>query len=330
MRLGRLHAALWVVLWAGGCRPEASKVSPGLPVQKLEIGYSALRISLPIFVAQEQGCFRRHGLDATLKRYDTAQPLVEELVDERIGVAGYAALPIIFTVAARAHAKVRLATLMQEDLDHPVSYLLGPVGAAAIRDVKDLRGKRVGILPTTAYAHWLDAVVSAAGLAVSDVTAVPVAPALQIVSLRAGGVDALFTNDPMATAALAAGVAMPIGQPAAVPRALGGPVLFGAFLLSPAFVAQHPHAALAVVAALDEAIALIEADQAAARQSMANYVRPEERAFLQRYPPARYLDSQQAVEALLVGEAAREFNAKIIDTEVDVRGWTFSGKLAVP
>ena len=58
-----------------GCAPEARP--------PLEVGYSALRISLPIFVAERRGLFARHGVRVRLRRYETAQPLVEEVLDGR-------------------------------------------------------------------------------------------------------------------------------------------------------------------------------------------------------------------------------------------------------
>src|ERR1017187_2364898 len=43
----------------------------------VRIGYSKLRISLPVFVAQENGYFRAEGLRVELVGYDTAQPMID-------------------------------------------------------------------------------------------------------------------------------------------------------------------------------------------------------------------------------------------------------------
>lgn len=52
------------------------------------IGISLLRISLPVFVAEQHGLLKKHGIDAEVRRYDTAQPLADELCasrDARLG-----------------------------------------------------------------------------------------------------------------------------------------------------------------------------------------------------------------------------------------------------
>jgi len=314
----RLLLAAWVVLAA--CRaPSPDRPLPGkTPV---EVGYSALRISLPVFVAKHHGMFERHGLNVTLRRYETAQPLVEEVLDCRVNAGGYAAFPIIFAAAARDGSVVRVATALQEDQQHPVSYLLRRAGDETLTALPGLKGKRVGILPTTAYTHWLTVVLKAAGMEAADVTVVPVAPPLQLTMLAQGGVDVLFTNDPMATAALAKGVARPLDLPAPVPRALGRSLNFGTFMLCARFVTQQPAAARALVAALDDAIAFITANQQGARATMAGYVRPEEQEFLDRYPDALFLSSGAFTQNQLAAEVMSARQLGILERNVDVGGW---------
>src|SRR4051812_31419489 len=114
----------------------------------LEIGYSALRISLPIFVAQERGIFAKHGLVVQLRRYDTAQPLMQALAEKKIDLGGYTALPISYSAIIRSHEKLVFITAMIEDHDHRISYLLRKKtpngGLPLIKSIADLRGRRIG------------------------------------------------------------------------------------------------------------------------------------------------------------------------------------------
>lgn len=329
----RVVASILLALGIGGCNGGEHNVSTqsstpaGAPVL---IGYSALRISLPVFVAAERGIFRRRGLDVTLRRYDTAQPLVEEVLDGRIDAGGYAALPIIFTAVARGGATPRLATMLLEDAAHPISRLLKKHGNSSLQSVAELRGKRIGILPTVAYRKWLEAVLHEAGLSPTDVSIVPLAPPQQVAALADGGVDALFTNDPMATAAVARGVGELFGAPAPVPAALHADVRFGSFLVGATLARDRPDVAARLAESLDEAIGLIDADQRAARETMASYVRPDERAFVASYPDARYLPSAQTTGADLQREVDTMARLGILDAPMRVDSWVLGAPPHAP
>jgi ABC-type nitrate/sulfonate/bicarbonate transport system substrate-binding protein len=255
------------------------------------IGVSALRISLPVFVAEQHGLFAKHGVEVELRRYDTAQPLADELGAARIDAGGYVAFPILFGPGAPP-PKVRVFTAVVEDAAHPLSYLLVKKGSG-LRGVAALRGRRIGILPTAAYRRWLEAILRHDGLRPEDVSIVPVAPSLEVDALGGGGVDALFSGDPMATAALARGVAEPLTDSPDVPRVLGEPFLFGTFAVTEDCAQKRPAAVRAVADAIDEAITMIAADPAVGKEAMKPYIRESERPFIDRYPTARYLRSRE-------------------------------------
>jgi ABC-type nitrate/sulfonate/bicarbonate transport system substrate-binding protein len=261
------------------------------------IGVSTLRISLPVFVAEQHGVFLKHGIDAEVRRFDTAQPLADELATGRIDAGGYVAFPILFPPGA-APPRVRVFTAIVEDAAHPLSYLLVKKGSG-LRGVAALRGRRIGILPTAAYRRWLEAILRHDGLRLEDVSIVPLAPSLEVDALAGDGVDALFTGDPMATAAIARGLAEPATDTPDVPRVLGDPFLFGTFAITEDFVQKHPAQARALTEALDEAIAAISADPAVGTAAMKPYVRESERPFVDRYPAARYFRSGEIGAAQL-------------------------------
>lgn len=299
--------------------PEAAPEAPPLVV-----GYSALRISLPVVVADARGLFERHGVRVELRRYETAQPLVEEVIDGRVDAGGYAALPIVLTVAARAGRGVRVATGMVEDAEHPISMLLRAPGSG-ITSVAELRGKRVGILPTVAYQAWIARVLRAAEVDPAEVTIVPLAPPQQVPALSGGGVDALFTNDPMATAAIASGAGERFGPGAPVPDAIGSAHVFGTFLVAPDVARDRPREVAALLAALDEAIAEIHSDPAAANDTMAAIVREPERPHVRLYPPARYLTSAELDDARFASEVRRIAELELAPAIPPVDGWSLAG-----
>ena len=285
------RAAFVVLLFMVACSKSATKG------ERIMIGVSTLRISLPVFVAAEQGLFAKHGLDVELRRFDTAQPLAVELAAGRIDAGGYLAFPILFDPSGPP-PRVRVVTAIVEDATHPISYFLVRKGSG-LRGVASLAGRTIGILPTVAYRRWLEAILRHDGLALEKVTILPVAPPLEIDSLAGGGVDALFTGDPMATAALARGVAEPLTDSPDVPRVLGDPFLFGTFAITEDFVSKRPAQARALRDALDEAIGMLAESPEVGRAAMAPYVRESERPFIEHYPAARYLRSSEVSIAQL-------------------------------
>ncbi len=267
------------------------------------VGVSLLRISQPVFVAVERGLFKARGLTVRLEPFDTAQPLADELAAGRLDAAGYVAYPILFDREG-GPPSLRIATAVVEDESHPLSFLLVKQ-ASALGTIADLKGKSIGVLPTVAYRKWLEAVLVREGLTPKDVTITPIAPPLEVDALASGGVDALFTGDPMATVAIAKGVARPLVD-APVPHALGSPFLFGTFALSEQLVKHRPRTAAALVAALDEAIQLVSADPEVGRAAMAKYVREPERAFVSKFPSTRFSDARSVDPAALSRALAGE------------------------
>ncbi len=310
------------------CRRTSPAPAPDGPA-RVTIGYSRLRISLPLFAAQSQGIFRRHGLDVDLAMYDTAQPMMQALVEGRLQLAGYTALPITYNGMIRSGTRLRFLTAIVEDQNHRLSYLLRrkPAAgqAAAIRTLTDLRGRRVGILPTSAYRAWLEAVLEANGVNPQDVTIQSVEPLLQVGALASGGIDALFTNDPAATAAIVRGVAEPLTDYVEVPRHLGEPFLFGSFNVRDDWARAHPREYAALSAALDEAVVWVNTHQTEARRALAPFLPEAFRAHVDRYPDARFLpDAELRVEDFT--RMAQDYQRRrIIPGPVDLTGLVGSG-----
>lgn len=301
-----------------GCRKKASGGTVNVT-----LGVCALRISLPIFVAKERGLFEAHGATVDLQSYPTAQPMIDDLLLGRLDAAGFAAYPIVFASAKTlkdAKDAPVLAASIVEDRAHRLSYALARKGAG-ISFPQGLKGKRVGILPTVAYQKWLAAILRKAGLAEGDVAITPIAPPMQARALADGAVDVLFTNDPMATALLAEGTAEIVDNGPPCATWLRDPFPFGAFALGGAFARDRHVDAERLVAAIDDAIDLIRKEPAAAKQAMEGYVRPTERAFVAKYPDARFFRSNELDVGAIAAEVEREHELGVLVGDTQVRAW---------
>jgi len=259
------------------------------------IGYSALGVSLPLFVAHRTGLFADQGLNVRMRGYPTAHPLVEGIIDEEVPCGGFVAFPI----ALHRHVRARplyYACAVAEDLDNPISFLLVRKGSG-IRSIEDLAGRRVGVLPTKAYREWLKVLLGRAGLGYHQVkldktckcmttcaaSSVPVERMVSVhdvlphetaAALASGRVDAMFSNDPGVTAAVRSGVAEIFGDRPILPSLLGSPFLFGSFAFDSEYVAERPDEARRIVAVLDQAVRFCQQDPAEARRLAGPYLPP--------------------------------------------------------
>ncbi|WP_300154108.1 ABC transporter substrate-binding protein [Solidesulfovibrio sp.] len=292
---------------------------------KVTIGYSKLIISLPVFVAADQGLFAQNGLDATLEEFETAQPLMDALVSGKIDVAGYTAYAITMNASLRAKKDLYYLTSLVEDAKHPISKLLvkkdSPVGSIA-----ELKGKRVGILPTIAYKLWMEAILAENGVDPADVTLQNVAPPLSASALESGTVDALFTNDPAAAAVLKSGLGRELVTGAVVPEFLGSPFPFASFNIAKAYADAHPAVVAKIVKSLDEAIARIDADPAKAKRSMEKFVKDTEKPFVPFYSDPFYLPSAQFSGADLEAVMERYLALKMIPAKLELKDMALSAK----
>lgn len=279
------------------------KVEQESELQKVKIGYSRLRISLPVFVAVERGIFEKNGLNVELQMFDTAQPLMDALCAGHVEIAGYTAFPITFNAQLRSKRQLYYVTLMVEDNDHPVSMLIVKKGSP-IKTIKDLRGKRIGILPTIAYKAWLEMILKENGIKPEEVIIQQIAPALTPSSLDSGVVDAMFTNDPAVTTTLQKGISVLLSKEALVPKYTWSPFPFGGFNMSREFADKNPDIAKQVVKSLDEAIEFVNKHPQEAKKIMANFLPDAQKPFVEYYPDARYLKS---------GKVSPEQLMKVVD-----------------
>lgn len=292
------------------------------PTEQLDvtIGYSALRISLPVFVAVEKGYFAEEGLNIKLERFNTAQPLMQALVAGTIDVAGYTALPIIYTSMIRGNKELYFVTAMMEDQEHPISFLLVGKNETSITKISDLKGKKIGILPTVAYQKWIEIILKENDVAVADVTITPIDPTLEASALQSGQIDALFTNDPVATTTLQKGISKKLVDGAIVPTYLGEPYIFGSFNIAKDYADDNPEVTRRIVSALDKAVKYINENPAEAKLVMTNYIAEAQKLFVEFYPDARYIQTSEVSEQEFIQNMQQALEQGIISSEVKLNG----------
>jgi len=240
--------------------------------EKLTIGYSELKISLPLLVAYEEKLFLKYKLDnIELRAYSNAQSLMDDLSSHKIHLGGYTALPIAFS--AMGKTKLLFIGGIYESDEYPISFLLVRKENNEINSIEDLKGKKIGILPTKAYRIWIETILKKEGLSLSDIAIIDVENEKHEEYLKSKEIDALFTNDPMASNIIAEGIGVRLSEKALVPHATGiHPFYFGSFNITSQFAKNNTDIVRKITLALDEAILIIAKNPYIVEKSLTKYL----------------------------------------------------------
>jgi len=288
---------------------------------KLDIGVSQLRISLPVFVAKEQGLFKKNGLDVSFVYYNTAQPLMQSLVEGKINLAGYTALPIIYNGMQRSKKELLFLTTMIEDDKHRISYLLKKKDSN-IADIKSLEGKKIGILPTIAYSAWVKEILKVNGVDLNKVTITPIAPMQQGQSLANGAVDVLFTNDPVATTVIDKNIGELLSQDVDCAKYITNPFPFGSFNVDKKWAEAHPSELEKVKNALNEAVEFVNSHPKEAKLLMKNHIPDAFKPYVSKYPDALYLKTNESSDKIFKTISEKYLEIGIIKKPINLDGLT--------
>lgn len=307
----------------------ASMLIAGCKTQQqasVKIGYAALRSSVPVYLAQEKGIFKKYGLTVELQRFETAQPLMESLVAGNLDAGGYTAMPIIESAMIRSKTSLYFTTTMLEDRAHRISYLIVPKNAPADMKITDLKGKKIGILPTVAYKVYIEQILKANGMQPTDVEIVQVNPALQPTALQSKQVDALFTNDPAATAVMQKGIGRKLTDEAELPKIFGSPFLFATFNIRKDFADKNPDTADRLVKALDEAVTFVNTNQGEARKIMKEFLPEAQTPFVDYYTDVLYQPSAKTDADMFQRDADKNKEIGAITDHLDISDLVLKAK----
>lgn len=300
------------------------------PQEEVTIGYSALRISLPVFVAQDKGFFAEEGLNVKLERFDTAQPLMQSLVAGNIQIGGYTALPVTYTAMLRGKTDLYFSTSMLEDQNHRISYLIIPKDSPENFSYADLKGKKIGIVPAVAYKVWIEQLLKSKGVDLSSVEITQIDPSLQVTALQTKQIDALFTNDPMATTVLQKGIGRLISNEVELPKIFGEPFIFGSFNMRKDFADKNPVVANKIISALNKSIEYINSNQEDAKGIIKNYVNDTQKPFVDFYPDAYYQKTSETDPKAFQQIANQYYQFGMIDGNLNVENFVLKKPLIQP
>lgn len=166
---------------------------------ELRIAVSRGPVSLPVYVAESQGLFRKEGVTVKLDECASGRECVEQLAAGRADLATAAELPVTLH-SLRADDLAIVATISTS------STHIKLVGrrSAGVTSPASLRGKAVATVQGSSAQYFLDHWLLYHGVDPATVHVVPMAPDRMAVALARHDVDAIAIWEPVASTAIGA------------------------------------------------------------------------------------------------------------------------------
>ncbi|MDO8490582.1 MAG: ABC transporter substrate-binding protein [Dehalococcoidia bacterium] len=178
-------AAIALVAWS------CSRTDNAVTLEPVTVGMEATAVNSLIYIAESQGYFAANGLQVTLKdSYPSGAAAAEGMLKGEADVATAAELAIV----RQAFAKQRIVAFATIDMFMHMKL----VGRAdrGIRDIPDLKGKRIGAPLKSAADFMLGRFLELNGIRASEITIVDVQAPQAVTSMTNGDVDALVAWQP--------------------------------------------------------------------------------------------------------------------------------------
>lgn len=248
MKFKRLWLVLMIVL--AGCAP-AAQSKP----EDVTLRIAVLRIvdSLPMYVAEQQGLYAKHGVKIELIPVGSA-PERDQLIaaKQADGMINELTSTMFYNKESIQVQSVRFARAATAD-----THLFTILAAknSGITSVQDLKGVPVGISDGTIIAYLTDRMLLKQGLSVDEIQTVSI-PNLadRLALLNSGELKATMLPEPLASLAVAQG-ALVILDDTAYPDLAHSEISFRKETLD-----NYPKAVKAFLAALEDAVTHINAD----------------------------------------------------------------------
>ena len=172
--------------------PLASCTKPAVPekAEQLRIGFFPDPICALIYIGQEQGFFKRHGLDLAIANYQAGAYAVNDLVADKLDVA--TATGFVLAIQGFKRPDLRaIGTISSADTNEIVART-----DRGIKKPADLRGKLIGVSKGTANEFFLTTFLSFNDILPGEVRTIDLNPADLVTVLSEGKIDAAVCFPP--------------------------------------------------------------------------------------------------------------------------------------
>ena len=232
------------------------------------------------YVAIEQKLFEKACIEIESNKMESPNQIIDALIAERadFGPPG-AAAGIAMIAESKFPGKLRIFGLQGGGIAvNRINDGLIVKPDSLIKSFADLKGKTLGHVPGIQWRTISRHLVRAAGLDPDkDVTLVDLAVAMQVPAVVGGTADATLSLEPVGSIAVASGKAIrAMTNPVAA--VIADPFYSGASVMTTKFLKERPEVAKRIVAVIDEATDLVNADFDKYKSAIPNFtpIKPDQ------------------------------------------------------
>ncbi|MFH1848753.1 MAG: ABC transporter substrate-binding protein [archaeon] len=275
-------------------------------LKEIRVGVSPLMVMLPIFVADNQSLFEKHGLRAELIEFQTSASLFEALITGKIDVAGGS------SVEYHAISSKDPTYLIPIYMNYNDISFISVRKDSDMKNISDLNNKRIAVTPDHG-TFQMNAIAGNAGL--DGIETVKLRYPDMMAALLADKVDAILVIDPMKTAGETSNVsrelvANPYG------KYIYDPWLGGIGVIRSEFKEENPEAARAIIDAIGEAIDYYRLHETEALSILPDYIPISHEVALKAAAP-RYWKPDEIEWIKVEGFSNALYDLGVLDSRVD-------------
>ena len=273
-------------------------------VEELRVGAVTQPISALVYIAEQQGMFRRAGPNISIQDCQTGPSSVEDLLAGKVDVATAAE----FVLAMNGFKKGNLRALGTISSADNVEIIARK--DRGIRKPEDLKGKRVGINKGTVNEFFLNTFLTFNGIFLREVQVVNLSPPEMVAALSEGKIDAASSFPPY-TDAMKGNLA----QNAVSWPAQGGQAYYFLLITTEEVIRTRPRAITGLLKGVLEAEAFVRRNDKEARSIVARRLNLDHETLLNSWSKTTFhVRLDEDILTLMDDEARWAMKNKYVDS----------------
>ena len=242
-----------------------------LGAEKVKIGYLRIANSLPTFVGVEKGLFEREGMKVELIPFESGTLIIDALMTGRVDANACSAITGFWFAAQGAPDRFKIFLAYGTPSRKNPAFVAMVKKDSPLKDLKDLKGKRVGTYPGASSVELGKAIIRTQ-MDPEGIIFQEVPPSILISALAAGQIDAFFAPEPMGMIAISQGIGRHLVEEPLGLLGLEKGFAGAGFGFSSQFLKENPGLAKKVKAIYYKAVDVIDQDRKAYRPLLTKYL----------------------------------------------------------